>query len=113
MVANLKLFVATPLEREKLKTFSMVLIQDLSVALRGVSFTGSSNWVHKAAVNKPLKQKQVSFQNGGSDNFNRANLVFLSRSIDISTTKMSYNVNNPAFYELKDVYINTIIFAKE
>ena len=43
MVANLKLFVATPLEREKLKTFSMVLIQDLSVALRGVSFTGSSN----------------------------------------------------------------------
>ena len=57
------------------------------------------------------KANQVLFQNGGRDNFNRANLVFLSRSIDISTTKMSYNVNNPAFYELKEV-IYTIIFVK-
>ena len=58
------------------------------------------------------KAKQVLLQNGGGDNFNRANLVFLSRSIDISTTKTSYNVNSPAFYELKEV-IYTIIFVKE
>ena len=58
------------------------------------------------------KANQVLFQNGGRDSFNRANSVFLSRSVDISTTKMSYNVNSPAFYELKeDIY--TIIVVKE
>ena len=79
---------------------------------RSFFFTGSSNWGQKAAVTKPLKQTKFCFKMADATVSTERIRCFLSRSVDISTTKMSYNVNSPAFYELKeDIY--TIIVVKE
>ena len=63
-------------------------------------------------VTKPQAKDRFCFKNGSRKNFSLdKSLVFLSRSIDISTTQMSGNVNNSAFYEHREI-IYTIILVK-